>query len=137
MVDGIMAFVVAVGALSAIWAVVLYGSSFFEPIYRAITGSVPGLLQGSTITARVLFAAILTIGTLLAACSGSNRVERIVPAWANTPPRSETQPMPQYEAQTGSVGRSNPDVKPQEAKKSAPPSPPPQEAKQPASPAEE
>ena len=31
-------------------------------------------------------------GTLLAACSGSNRVEDLVPAWANTSPR----PAPQY-----------------------------------------
>jgi hypothetical protein len=28
----------------------------------------------------------LIFGTLLVACSGSNRVEHIVPVWANTPP---------------------------------------------------
>src|SRR6516164_644296 len=34
-------------------------------------------------------------GALLASCSGSNRLEDIVPAWANTPPR---RPATQYAA---------------------------------------
>jgi hypothetical protein len=34
----------------------------------------------------------LLFGTLLAACSGSNRVEDIVPAWANTPPSRPAAP---------------------------------------------
>jgi hypothetical protein len=31
MVDGVMMLVIAVGILAAIWAVVLFGSSFFGP----------------------------------------------------------------------------------------------------------
>jgi hypothetical protein len=31
MVEGMMVLVIAVGILAAIWAVVLYGSSFFGP----------------------------------------------------------------------------------------------------------
>ena len=56
--------------------------------------------------------ALLIFGTLLAACSGSNRVEGIVPAWANTtPPRAA-----QYVANKNHVeGRSQPDARPQEA----------------------
>jgi hypothetical protein len=55
--------------------------------------------------------ALLIFGALLAACSGSNRVEDIVPAWANTPPPSATR----YVAQKKHVeGRSKPDTKPQE-----------------------
>ena len=38
--------------------------------------------------------AICMLATLLAACSGSDRVERIVPGWANTPARGA----PQYAA---------------------------------------
>jgi hypothetical protein len=35
----------------------------------------------------------LLLATLLAACSGSDRVEHIVPTWANSPP-----PTPRYQA---------------------------------------
>jgi hypothetical protein len=50
-------------------------------------------------------------GTLLAACSGSNRVEDLVPAWANTPPR----PTPHYAARkNGLEGHSKPDARAQE-----------------------
>jgi len=38
--------------------------------------------------------AVLMVATLLAACSGSSRVEHVVPAWANTP----TRPAPQVVA---------------------------------------
>jgi len=38
--------------------------------------------------------AVLILATLLAACSGSSRVEHVVPAWANTP----TRPAPQVVA---------------------------------------
>jgi hypothetical protein len=38
--------------------------------------------------------AVLIIATLLAACSGSSRVEQVVPAWANSP----TRPAPQVVA---------------------------------------
>jgi hypothetical protein len=59
----------------------------------------------------VRIAALLIFGTLLAACSGSNRVEGIVPAWANTRQPSATH----YVAQEKHVeGRSNPDAKPQQ-----------------------
>jgi hypothetical protein len=55
---------------------------------------------------------ISIFGALLAACSGSSRVEDIVPGWANTPPPSATH----YVAQKKPVeGRSKPDAKPQEA----------------------
>ena len=55
--------------------------------------------------------ALLIFGTLLAACSGSNRAEGIVPAWANTPPPSATH----YVEQKKYVeGRSKPDAKPRE-----------------------
>jgi hypothetical protein len=55
---------------------------------------------------------LLIFGTLLlAGCSGSNRVESIVPAWANTPPPSATH----YVEQKKYVeGRSKPDAKPRE-----------------------
>jgi hypothetical protein len=55
---------------------------------------------------------LLIFGTLLAACSASNRVEDIVPAWANTPPR----PTPQYVARKNRLeGQSKPDAEPQAA----------------------
>jgi hypothetical protein len=38
---------------------------------------------------RIVVISVLT--ALLAACSGSSRVEDIVPAWANTPPHPATQ----------------------------------------------
>ena len=51
-------------------------------------------------------------GTLLAACSGSNRVEDLVPAWANMPPRQT----PQYAARKNHLeGNSKPDARAQEA----------------------
>jgi hypothetical protein len=54
----------------------------------------------------------VTFATLLVACSGSNRVEDIVPAWANTPPPG---PSPQYTARKQE--RAKPPAAPQEAKK--------------------
>ena len=71
--------------------------------------------------------ALLIFGTLLAACSGSNRVEGVVPAWANTtPPRAA-----QYVADKTHVdGRSQPDARPQEAPR-AEEAPRPQEAEKP------
>jgi hypothetical protein len=63
----------------------------------------------------------LIFGTLLAACSGSNRVEDILPAWANTPPPPATQ----YVAHKKHVeARSKPDATTQEAAR-------PQEAEKP------
>ena len=71
--------------------------------------------------------ALLIFGTLLAACSGSNRAEGIVPAWANTtPPRAA-----QYVADKNHVeGRSQPDARPQQAPR-AEQAPRPQEAEKP------
>jgi hypothetical protein len=55
---------------------------------------------------------LLISGTLLAACSRSNRVEGIVPAWANTTPP----PAAQYVAHKKHIeGRSKPDARLQEA----------------------
>jgi hypothetical protein len=70
---------------------------------------------------RILVVAIF--GAMLASCSGSNRVEDIVPAWANTPPR---RPATQYAApKNHSEGRGTlaaeprgtPEAEPQGAKK--------------------
>jgi hypothetical protein len=67
--------------------------------------------------------ALLIFGALLAACSGSSRVEDIVPGWANTPPR---RPATQYAAPKNHLEgrgtlaaepRGTPEVEPQEAKK--------------------
>jgi hypothetical protein len=67
--------------------------------------------------------ALLIFAALLAACSGSNRVEDIVPGWANTPPR---RPATQYAAPKNHLEgrgtleaqpRSTPEAEPQEAKK--------------------
>lgn len=70
---------------------------------------------------------LLIFGTLLAACSGSNRAEGIVPAWANTtPPRAA-----QYVADKNHVeGRSQPDARPQQAPR-AEEAPRPQETEKP------
>jgi hypothetical protein len=66
---------------------------------------------------------LLLFGALLAACSGSNRVEDIVPGWANTSPR---RPATQYAAPKNHLEgrgtpeaepRSTPEAEPQEAKK--------------------
>ena len=66
--------------------------------------------------------ALLIFSALLAACSGSNRVEDIVPGWANTPPR---RPVTQYAAPKNHLEgraileaqpRSIPEAEPQEAK---------------------
>src|SRR5262245_65078342 len=55
------------------------------------------------------------VATLLAACSGSSRVEHVVPAWANTP----TRPAPQFEAGKGRADeRGKRDAEPQPAKPS-------------------
>jgi hypothetical protein len=35
-------------------------------------------------------AALFVLAGLLAACSGSNRVEGVIPSWANTPPAHPT-----------------------------------------------
>jgi len=70
---------------------------------------------------RILVVAIF--GAMLASCSGSNRVEDIVPAWANTPLR---RPATQYAApKNHSEGRGTlaaeprgtPEAEPQGAKK--------------------
>ncbi len=67
--------------------------------------------------------ALLIFGALLAACSGSNRLEDIVPGWANTPPR---RPATQYAAPKNQLEgrgtlevepRGAPEAEPQEAKK--------------------
>jgi hypothetical protein len=67
--------------------------------------------------------AFLIFGALLAACSGSSRLEDIVPGWANTPSR---RPATHYAAPKnhlegrGSLEaerRSTPKAEPQEAKK--------------------
>jgi hypothetical protein len=67
--------------------------------------------------------ALLIFGALLGACSGSNRVEAIVPGWANTPPR---RPATQYAAPKNHLEgrgtleaqpRSTPEAEPKEAKK--------------------
>lgn len=57
--------------------------------------------------------AISVLAILLAACSGSDRVERIVPGWANTPAR----PAPQYAARKNRAeDQSQPVAEPQPAK---------------------
>jgi hypothetical protein len=67
--------------------------------------------------------ALLIFGALLAACSGSSRVEDILPGWANTPPH---RPATQYAAPKNHLEgrgslveepRSTPVAAPQEAKK--------------------
>jgi hypothetical protein len=67
--------------------------------------------------------ALLIFAALLAACSGSNRVEDIVRGWANTPPR---RPATQYAAPKNHLEgrgtpkaepRSTPEAEPQQAKK--------------------
>jgi hypothetical protein len=59
-------------------------------------------------------AALLVFGTVLAACSGSNRVADVVPSWANTAPHAGAL---QYEAhEKRAAGRSKSDAKPQETK---------------------
>jgi hypothetical protein len=87
---------------------------------------------------RILVVSIFA--ALLANCSGSTRVEDIVPGWANTPPRG---PAVRYAAPNNHLEgratlaaepRRTPQAEPQEAKKAEP-----QEAKKPEvqSPAEE
>jgi hypothetical protein len=64
--------------------------------------------------------AIVVLATLLAACSGSDRAERILPAWANTPPR----PAPQYVARKHPTEEHGPPrAEPAPAKPSAEPQP--------------
>src|SRR5260370_41983681 len=67
--------------------------------------------------------ALLIFGALLGACSGSSRVEDIVPGWVNTPPR---RPATQYAAPKNHLEgrgtpeaerRSTPKAEPQEAEK--------------------
>jgi hypothetical protein len=66
--------------------------------------------------------AVLIVATLLAACSGSSRVEQVVPAWANTPAR----PAPQVAAgKPRPDDRSAPATDPQPAKPPAAQSPKP------------
>jgi hypothetical protein len=85
-------------------------------------------------TARIF--AVLAIGTLLAACSGSNRVEGILPGLVNAPPNPAILPQPLYEAQKRSGQAGKRDVKPQEAKQ-LPQQPPQVQAQQSASAVEE
>jgi hypothetical protein len=69
-----------------------YGS-----LYRAISRAVPRRPEGLNITAATAalrLGGTLMVATLLAACSSSNRVEGVVPSWANSStrfgaPRSE------------------------------------------------
>jgi hypothetical protein len=59
---------------------------------------------------RMPVVAVLIVATLLSACSGSSRVEHIVPAWANTP----TRPAPQFAAgRTRADDRGKSDAEPQ------------------------
>jgi hypothetical protein len=67
--------------------------------------------------------ALLIFGAMLAACSGSSRIEEIVPGWANKPPQ---RPATQYAAPKHHLGgrsileaqpRGTPETEPQEAKK--------------------
>lgn len=81
-------------------------------------------------------AAVLTVGILLADCSGSTRLDDIVSPRGRAPPRSSTQSMPKYDA-TGSVGRSKSNIETQVPEKTSPPAPPSQESNRQASPAEE
>src|SRR5262245_60320898 len=71
----------------------------------------------------MLVLVVAVSGARLASCSGSNRVEDVVPAWANTPPR---RPATQYAAPKNySEGRGTlaaeprgaPEAEPQGAKK--------------------
>jgi hypothetical protein len=81
----------------------------------------------------------LVVAPLLAACSGSNRIEGVVPGWANTPPPTVWAATPPTTAQpvtasaTPQVAASRtgkkrpepaakPDARPQEAKQPEPPS---------------
>jgi hypothetical protein len=81
----------------------------------------------------------LVVAPLLAACSGSNRIEGMVPGWANTPPSTVWAAEPSTTAQSvtasatgqvtaGKTGKrrpepaAKPDAKPQEAKQPEPPS---------------
>jgi hypothetical protein len=61
----------------------------------------------------------LLLATLLAACSGSDRVEHIVPAWANSPPptsryqaRKDRGPSPEGQPQTVAEPREPPKPNP-------------------------
>jgi len=56
---------------------------------RGPDSCVVGRLFGDASLMRVVAPVIFAI--LLAACSGSSRVEDIIPGWANTPPRAATQ----------------------------------------------
>ena len=63
---------------------------------------------------------------LLVGCSGSSRVEDIVPAWANTPPPSSTRYIAQRQQREA---RGTPDAKPQEDARSQEATAPQQEEK--------
>ena len=89
----------------------------------------------TVITATARFSA-LAIGALLAACSGSNRVEGILPGLVSAPPSPAILPQPLYEAQKRSGQTGKRDVRPQEAKQ-LPQQPPQAPAQQSASAAEE
>jgi hypothetical protein len=70
----------------------------------------------------VRVALLLGGGILLTACSGSNRAEDILPAWANSPPSSATHYVTQ---RRHAEARSKPDTLPQaEAQTQGPPGPP-------------
>lgn len=99
-----------------------------KPRRYPIHKSLPALLTVGSATMRpspvMRIAVLLACGILLTACSGSNRVEDIVPAWANTSPRSATR----YVAQKKHLEeRSTPDAKPQTPQTAGP-----QEAEKPA-----
>jgi len=79
-------------------------------------------LEVTIISATARLLVVLATGTLLAACSGSNRIESIFPA-VNAPPNPAILPTPQYEAQKRSGQPGKRDVKPQEAKQPTPPQP--------------
>ena len=80
-------------------------------LYRAVSRAVPRLLEGLSITAATAalrLGGILMVGTLLAACSSSNRVEGVVPSWANPSPRSIT---PRSEAHKKGLERPDTDAR--------------------------
>jgi hypothetical protein len=64
-------------------------------------------------------AAAFTLATLLAACSGSTRVERIAPGWANSP----RQGAPRYEARKQAESPASVPAAPPQTARPNPPGP--------------
>lgn len=62
---------------------------------------------------------VFMLAALLAACSGSSRVEHIVPGWANSPRHSAPRPEPRKEAEIPSGAA----AAPREAARPNPPGP--------------